>query len=175
MMYVQFDNSQVNNISPRKNGNPSTLKTPARLNKNNTSSTIIEIPSSKQIKRNSHNDCGNKPQTLIQQSNKNRSSNSESETIPLKYGDPPPPKRYTPCLFLRRRGWCAKGNRCDFMHPKPVYYNYHTTTPYSFPPGDGFPTNGNFYFPRNGLYYEIYNQTPSYPSPFLSRPIAEDR
>ncbi len=61
---IQFDNSQLNNISPRNNGNPSTLKTQARLNRNNTSSTIIEISSSKQIPRNSYNDIRNKPQTL---------------------------------------------------------------------------------------------------------------
>ena len=127
---------------------------------------IIEIPSSKQIPQNSHNDYRNKPKTLIQQSNKNQSSNSKSQTIPLKNGETPP-KRYTPCPFLRRRGWCAKGNRCDFMHPKPVQHNYHTATPYSFPQEDGFLPIGNFYLPRNGLYQEIYHQAP-YSSPFLS-------
>ena len=29
----------------------------------------------------------------------------------------PRAKHNTPCPFLRRRGWCAKGNRCDFKHP----------------------------------------------------------
>ena len=80
---IQPDNSQVINISPRNNGNPSSFKTPASLNKNNTSPMIIEIPSSKQIPRNSHNDYRNKPKTLIQQSNKNQSSNPKSQTIPL--------------------------------------------------------------------------------------------
>ena len=27
------------------------------------------------------------------------------------------PKKLTPCPFLSRRGWCVKGNRCDFQHP----------------------------------------------------------
>ena len=40
---VQPDNSQVMNTSPRNNRNPSSFKTPARLNKNNTSPMIIEI------------------------------------------------------------------------------------------------------------------------------------
>ena len=164
---VQPDNSQVINTSSRNNGTPSSFKTPARLNKNNTSPMIIEIPSSKQIPRNSHNDYLNKPKTLIQQSNKNQGSSSKSQTIPLKNGETPP-KRYTPCPFLRRRGWCAKGNRCNFMHPKPVHHNYHTATPYPFPQGDGFPPIGNFYIPRNGLYHETYNQVPPYSSPFLS-------
>ena len=164
---VQPDNSQVINTSPRNNGNPSSFETPAKLNKVNTSPMIIEIPSSKQIPRNSNNDYRNKPKTLIQQSNKNQSSNSKSQTIPLKNRETPP-KRYTSCPFLRRRGWCAKGNRCDFMHPKPVHHNYHTATPYSFPQGEGFPSIGNFYIPRNGLYHETYNQAPSYSSPFLS-------
>lgn len=26
-------------------------------------------------------------------------------------------KHNTPCPFLKRRGWCAKGSRCDFKHP----------------------------------------------------------
>ena len=164
---VQPDNSQVINTSSRNNGTPSSFKTPARLNKNNTSPMIIEIPSSKQIPRNSHNDYLNKPKTLIQQSNKNQGSSSKSQTIPLKNGETPP-KRYTPCPFLRRRGWCAKGNRCDFMHPKPVHHNYHPATPYPFLQGDGFPPIGNFYIPRNGLYHETYNQVPPYSSPFLS-------
>ena len=99
---------------------------------------IIEIPSSKQIPRNSHNDYRNESKTLIQQSNKNQSSNPKCQTIPLK-NEETPPKRYTPCPSLRHRGWCAKGNRCDFMHPKPVHHNYHAATPYSFPQGDGFP------------------------------------
>ena len=29
----------------------------------------------------------------------------------------PRAKHNTLCPFLRRRGWCAKGNRCDFKHP----------------------------------------------------------
>lgn len=29
-------------------------------------------------------------------------------------------KRSTPCPFLARRGWCAKGNRCDFKHPERI-------------------------------------------------------
>ena len=29
----------------------------------------------------------------------------------------PRAKFNTSCPFLRRRGWCAKGNRCDFKHP----------------------------------------------------------
>lgn len=30
------------------------------------------------------------------------------------------PKSSIPCPFLSRRGWCAKGNRCDFQHKEPV-------------------------------------------------------
>ncbi len=26
-------------------------------------------------------------------------------------------KRFSPCPFLSRRGWCVKGDRCDFKHP----------------------------------------------------------
>jgi hypothetical protein len=29
------------------------------------------------------------------------------------------PKSSIPCPFLSRRGWCVKGNRCDFLHAKP--------------------------------------------------------
>ena len=78
-----------------------------------------------------------------------------------------PPKRYVPCPFLRRRGWRAKENQCDFLYPKPVHHNYHTATLYSFPHGDGFPPIGNLYIPRNALYHELYNRAPSYSSPFF--------
>ena len=33
-------------------------------------------------------------------------------------------KSLTPCPFLMRRGWCVKGDRCDFQHPTPRR-NYH--------------------------------------------------
>jgi hypothetical protein len=29
------------------------------------------------------------------------------------------PKSYIPCPFLFRRGWCFKGNQCNFLHAKP--------------------------------------------------------
>ena len=29
------------------------------------------------------------------------------------------PKSSIPCPFLSRRGWCAKGNCCDFQHKEP--------------------------------------------------------
>ena len=70
---VQFVNSQVINTSPRNNENslPFYLqRVPATLNKYNTSLMIIEIPSSKQIPRNSHNDYRNKPKTLINKTTK---------------------------------------------------------------------------------------------------------
>ena len=79
---VQPDNSQVINTSPRNNGNTSSFKTPARLNKNNTSPMIIEIPSSKQIPRDSHNDYRNKPKTLIQQSNKTKAPTRRAKPSP---------------------------------------------------------------------------------------------
>ena len=60
---------------------------------------IIEIPSSKQIPRNSHNDYRNKPKTLIQQSNKNQSSSPKSQIVPLKMGKPLPNAIYL-VLFL---------------------------------------------------------------------------
>ena len=31
-----------------------------------------------------------------------------------------PEKSITPCPFLKRRGWCVKGARCDFKHPRDV-------------------------------------------------------
>ena len=31
-----------------------------------------------------------------------------------------PEKGITPCPFLKRRGWCVKGARCDFKHPRDV-------------------------------------------------------
>ena len=29
-----------------------------------------------------------------------------------------PEKGIIPCPFLKRRGWCVKGARCDFKHPR---------------------------------------------------------
>ena len=39
------------------------------------------------------------------------------------------PKGLTPCPFLSRRGWCAKGNRCDFQHPTRFHDEYKHITP----------------------------------------------
>ena len=47
-----------------------------------------------------------------------------------------PPKHTIPCPFLRKRGWCAKGNLCDFFHNgKPIYIiiPYHQNTWYRAP------------------------------------------
>ena len=164
---VQSDSFQVNSTSPRNNENPSTFKTPTSLNGNNASLTTIEIPSSKQAQRNSHNDCRNKTKILTEQSNKNESSNPNIQAHHgKKWGKTP--KRYTPCPFLRRRGWCAKGNQCDFMHPKPVQHEYQTLTPYPFTQRDGLSPIRNCHFSCSDIHHEIYNQAPFYPTPFLS-------
>ena len=132
---------------------------------------IIEIPSSKQIPRNSHNDYRNKPKTLIQQSNKNQSSNSKSQTIPLKNGETPP-KRYTPCPFLQRRGWCAKGNRCNFMHPNlPIIITTLLHLTLSHKEMD-FPQLGTFIYLAMAY---IMKHTIKHLIPPLFYPIAEDR
>ena len=50
--------------------------------------------------------------TMLKLQLKNRPTNiRESRRYYLSKGS-------TPCPFLMRRGWCAKGNRCDFLHAK---------------------------------------------------------
>ena len=155
-----------NTTSPKNNENPSTFKTPTRLNRNNTSSMTTEIPSSKQTPKNSRKDCRNKTKILTEQSNRNESSNPNIQALCCKIRENPQ-NVTTPCPFLLRCGGCAKGNRCDFMHPKPVQHKYQTLTPYPFTQRDGLSPIGNCHFSRHGSHHEIYNQAPLYPTPFL--------
>lgn len=49
---------------------------------------------------------------------KNEGSNV-GEKLPLNLV-----KGTVPCPFLKRRGWCVKGNRCDFEHPRDEVLSY---------------------------------------------------
>ena len=40
------------------------------------------------------------------------------------------PKSSIPCPFLSRRGWCAKGNRCDFQHKEPGRDKHKISCPF---------------------------------------------
>ena len=52
-------------------------------------------------------------------------------------------KSLTPCPFLMRRGWCVKGDRCDFRHPS-SRRNYHRhNVPCPFLHKNGFCLKGN--------------------------------
>ena len=52
-------------------------------------------------------------------------------------------KSLTPCPFLMRRGWCVKGDRCDFQHPT-SRRNYHKhNVPCPFLRKNGFCLKGN--------------------------------
>ena len=52
-------------------------------------------------------------------------------------------KSLTPCLFLMRRGWCVKGDRCDLQHPT-SRRNYHKhNVPCPFLRKNGFCLKGN--------------------------------
>lgn len=63
-------------------------------------------------------------QPRTQQSNKNRHDC--------------PPKNSIPCPFLLRRGWCRKGDRCDFQHPKPSRDIHKHNVPCPFLQNRGF-------------------------------------
>ena len=63
-------------------------------------------------------------QPRIQQTNKNRYDR--------------PPKNSTPCPFLLRRGWCRKGDRCDFQHLKPSRDTHKHNVPCPFLQNRGF-------------------------------------
>ena len=39
-------------------------------------------------------------------------------------------KGITPCPFLKRRGWCVKGVRCDFKHPRDEVQKYLVPCPF---------------------------------------------
>ena len=55
-------------------------------------------------------------------------------------------KGSTPCPFLMRRGWCAKGNRCDFLHAKspiPSFGEQKNRVPCPFLNRRGFSLKGN--------------------------------
>ncbi|CAB4024879.1 hypothetical protein EIN_082550 [Paramuricea clavata] len=49
-----------------------------------------------------------------------------------------PPKISTPCPFLLRRGWCRKGDRCDFQHLKPSHNTHKHNVPCPFLQNRGF-------------------------------------
>ena len=49
----------------------------------------------------------------------NSKFDNEQNTQKLRK-EPYSEKGITPCPFLKRRGWCVKGARCDFKHPREV-------------------------------------------------------
>ena len=78
------------------------------------------------------------------------------------------PKKLTPCPFLSRRGWCVKGNRCDFQHPSSLCEKYRHTTPCPFLQRKGYCVKGDQCdFSHEGLYYEMKRHDPEYPCSFL--------
>jgi hypothetical protein len=64
---------------------------------------LPEMQSNSEVSVPTYGNLTSQPQA--QQTNKNRYDRS--------------PKNSTPCPFLLRRGWCRKGDQCDFQHPKP--------------------------------------------------------
>ena len=83
---AQLENLNINNESPINIEITSAVKTPARMNENNTSSRTSVIPSPKQTPRGYRSNTSKKEKALV------------------------------PCPFLKRKGHCLKGPRCDFLH-----------------------------------------------------------
>ena len=80
------------------------------------------------------------------------------------------PKGLTPCPFLSRRGWCAKGNRCDFQHPTRFHDEYKHITPCPFLQRRGHCLKGNMCdFSHDSLYHEVNRLNPDYHASFLSQ------
>ena len=78
------------------------------------------------------------------------------------------PKKLTPCPFLSRRGWCLKGNRCDFQHPSSLCEKYKHTSPCPFLQRKGYCVKGDQCdFSHDGLYYEMKQHDPEYSYSFL--------
>lgn len=87
-------------------------------------------------------------------------------------------KASVPCPFLKRRGHCLKGSRCDFLH-KNVYptagwpkfqLNHIKRPPFPNSNQSPFPVNSNYFPPIR--YPMIYPPFPkSYPPPIMSPPF----
>ena len=60
----------------------------------------------------------------------NLTSQPQSQQINNRYDRPP--KNFTPCPFLSRRGWCRKGDQCDFQHLKPSRDTHNHNVPRPF-------------------------------------------
>jgi hypothetical protein len=135
------------------------------LNNNGLSENIIEVITPKGCYE-------NKNKTLIEQSNKNRNSNSKARFNHVKNRKYKRheniSKCHTSCPFLSRRGWCAKGNRCDFMHPKPLHRQYVYPSPLHFPQRNSYFPTRNCETSSSSAHYRMLNPGQSYSNdPFL--------
>ncbi len=85
------------------------------------------------------------------------------------------PKSSIPCPFLSRRGWCVKGNRCDFQHKKPVRDKHKISCP--FLRRNGFCLKGDrcdyshIGFSRGMVAPRPRMNATAYPSSYLHTPI----
>ena len=85
------------------------------------------------------------------------------------------PKSSIPCPFLSRRGWCAKGNRCDFQHIEPGRDKHKISCP--FFRRNGFCLKGDRCdYSHIGLSHGMVAlrprmNVPAYPSSSLHTPI----
>jgi hypothetical protein len=85
-------------------------------------SNVPNMKSNSEVSVPTYGKLTSQPQTL--QTNKNRYDR--------------PPKNSTPCPFILRRGWCRKGDRCDFQHLKPSRNTHNQNVPCSFLQNRGF-------------------------------------
>ena len=90
-------------------------------------SNVPNMQSNSEVSVPTYGNLTSQPQT--QQTNKNRYDR--------------PPKNSTPCPFLLRRGWCRKGDQCDFQHLKPSRDTYKHNVPCPFLQNRGFCLKGD--------------------------------
>ena len=132
------DPSQDNNIfNTMDDSFGFTNELPTIMNKNQLSSTIIEIPPSNDEDQHDNltnatvivdqftspllaytKDAPSSKQQGIINTHRNRIPISRLQTQP---SNEQIPKSTIPCPFLSRRGWCIKKQNCDFKHPQHLH------------------------------------------------------
>ena len=113
------------------------------------------------------------------QATRNLQNTDDTSRFPNNRFSRPTPKHLVPCPFLRRRGYCLKGFKCDFLHrdsqptnEQQLRNGQFRIPPFSYPPP---PTANQIPFPWDPkllppLHPRMSYPYISYPPPLMSIP-----
>jgi hypothetical protein len=158
---VQLDNLELNDANQSITEIPSAIsKTSAKSRENNASLITIENPFPKQ-----------NPTQNYYNRDPNKNNIDSANTGKTK-------KALVACPFLKRRGYCLKGHKCDFLHENVLPGTRGKTSPQkigvrSLPPNMPQCSNNQFPFPYDPNYFPpirfpwFYPLSQPFPYPYV--------